>query len=181
MQISFDAWINLTGVFSFLNFFILHVVILRFVSAEKVLKWLSSCIWIALAGHLAFIFMCLGDGVHMIPSLGIRSDIIWGFLSIVIFILLVFFYILCIFGPTETSVRFRIIQELSLSTSQGMELKDLLKIYNAQTILKVRLKRLDEAGDILIKNDKYYLGKTNNIFFFLDQGAGLLKKFYGTK
>ena len=176
MNLNLDQWIILTGTVSFINFFILHVVFLRFAASEKVLKWLMNCVWIALAGHMAFLFLCLQDSHRLLPALGIVAEIVWALLSLTIFFLLVFFYVLCIFGPSETSVRFRLIEELASAKDKGMNLKEILSSYNAQEILGLRLKRLQEAGDIAFDNGKYYLKKKQNIFFRIDSMAQKLKQ-----
>ena len=176
MNLNLDQWIILTGTVSFINFFILHVVFLRFAASEKVLKWLMNCIWIALAGHMAFIFLCLQDSHPLLPDLGVKGEIVWALLSLAVFFLLVFFYVLCVFGPTETSVRFRLIEVLASVKDKGMNLKEILNSYNAQEILRLRLKRLQEAGDIDFDNGKYYLAKKGNVFLILDALAARLKQ-----
>ena len=175
MLVSFDLWIVLTGVASFINFFIIHVLVLRFTLAEKTLKWLVNCVWIALAGHMAFIFLCLQDHAPMLPVPGITGEIVWAALSLVIFFLLVFFYVLCIFGPTETSVRFRLIEILASTRDKGTDLNEILNFYNAKKIFEMRLQRLQAAGDIHFDNGKYFLVKKGNVFLTLDALAARLK------
>ena len=176
MSVSFDLWIVLTGVASFINFFIIHVPVLRFTPAEKALKGLVNCVWIAFAGHMAFIFLCLQDHAPMLAGLGILGVTIWAALSLMIFFLLVFFYVLCVFGPTETSVRFRLIEVLASAKDKGANLNEILNAYNAKKIFELRLERLQEAGDIRFDNGKYFLVKKSNVFLILDALAARLKR-----
>jgi len=58
----------------------------------------------------------------------------------------------------ETARRVRILRELADATD-GLSLKGILKHYNAKEIVERRLERLLKKGQIVIKNDKYYIGK----------------------
>ena len=176
MTMSFDSWIVVTGAASFINFFIIHVIVLRFASGDHVLKALMLSIWLAFVGHLIFIFLYLMNNDYLVPQLGIRGDIIWAVLSLLIYFLSVFFYVLCVFGPTETSVRFRIIEELGMEKKRGLGLRELLNRYNAREILNLRINRLQKAGDIECRDGKYFLIKKENVFFFIDILALKLKR-----
>ena len=176
MPVSFDLWVVVTGAASFINFFIIHVLVLRFTPSQKALKGLVNCVWIALVGHVAFIFLCLQSHAPTFAGLGMSGKIIWAALSLTIFFILVFFYVLCVFGPTETSVRFRLVEVLASAKDKGANLNEILGAYNAKKIFELRLERLQAAGDIRFDGGKYFLVKKSNIFLVLDVLATRLKR-----
>ena len=58
----------------------------------------------------------------------------------------------------ETARRIRILSELS-EAENGLSLEELLDRYNAQEILSKRIGRLINNGQIVLKNNRYYIGK----------------------
>jgi len=58
----------------------------------------------------------------------------------------------------ETARRIRLLRELK-KTSNGLTLDDILRAYNAKEIIENRLSRLLKSGQIIEKNNKYYIGK----------------------
>lgn len=57
----------------------------------------------------------------------------------------------------ETARRIRIIREISESENSRLSETEILSIYNAKKMVQVRLKRLRNNGQILEKDEKYYL------------------------
>jgi hypothetical protein len=58
----------------------------------------------------------------------------------------------------ETARRVRILRELSVAPG-GLSLEGILSHYNAKEIIELRLQRLLANGQIIAKEDKYYIGK----------------------
>ncbi len=58
----------------------------------------------------------------------------------------------------ETARRIRLLRELQKS-SNGLTLDNILRAYNAKEIIENRLSRLLKSGQIIEKNNKYYIGK----------------------
>lgn len=58
----------------------------------------------------------------------------------------------------ETARRIRILRELK-DASGGLALNQVLARYNAQEIFENRISRLLKNGQIILVNDKYYIGK----------------------
>jgi len=114
-------------------------------------------------------------------SLGIMGLMIIIFLSFIVYGLLVFVYILCVFGPYETSIRMRIVREIYGAGQQGLTLENLLKNYNIRGILQVRLERLKGAGDIAVKDGKYYIRQHCNIFFLIESIAHQIQQWIEPK
>ena len=80
-------------------------------------------------------------------------------LALVVQGLLCFVYVLCIFGPYETSVRMRLVREIDKAGTKGISLEALLGRYNAGTIVDLRLRRLMGSGDITEKDGVYRVSR----------------------
>ena len=160
-----DILIVLISCCSFLFFLIVHFFSFRFLKAEFLfegikLTFLTALLIEAIVGF--FVFRVEG--------------VFYLILAITIYSLFSFFYILCIFGPFETSIRMRLIREISKDT-QGKTRADIMALYNERVILDIRLARLLGSKDVIKQNDRYLLGKNNNAFFILDTFAGFLHGF----
>jgi hypothetical protein len=73
---------------------------------------------------------------------------------------------------SETARRIRIISELA-SAKEGLSSKQILERYNAREIIENRLNRLLKSGQIIYKDDRYYIGKPTMLF--ISQGIIFLK------
>jgi len=93
--------------------------------------------------------------------------------------LMSFMYVLCIFGPYETSVRMRLIREIAWAGSEGVSIQELSGRYNAKIIVDLRLRRLVGSGDIALKDGRYRVIQKGNLFFIFDAIAGVLKRWIG--
>ena len=101
--------------------------------------------------------------------------------SFFIYGLCAFLYVVFIFGPSETSIRIRLARELYRVFPRGMTLEEILRSYNSDVMLKMRLLRLIDA-DVLSLNGRIYQNRKNvNIFSFIDWVILGLKKAYGVK
>lgn len=58
----------------------------------------------------------------------------------------------------ETARRIRILREV-FDAPEGLSLEEILRRYNAKEIIERRLQRLLANGQIIIEEDKYYIGK----------------------
>lgn len=56
----------------------------------------------------------------------------------------------------ETARRIRILRELQ-NSDNGLSLEEILKRYNAKSIIDVRISRLINNGQIKLRNEKYYI------------------------
>ncbi len=72
----------------------------------------------------------------------------------------------------ETARRIRILRELN-NSNNGLTLEELLKRYNAKTIVDVRIIRLINNRQIVVKNKRYYIG--NPAVFFMARFLVVLK------
>jgi hypothetical protein len=80
-------------------------------------------------------------------------------LSFVIYSMLVFNYVIGIFGLLESSLRIKILDVLAVQGENGMSRRGLLRIYNKDTIVKKRVKRLISSGELAYTNGMYHINK----------------------
>ena len=90
-----------------------------------------------------------------------RSMPINNFVSILIANLIIYLSLeYCYFNFInlgETARRIRILREL-YDSKKGLSMAEILERYNAKNIVEKRLSRLINHGQIIDKNDKYYIG-----------------------
>ena len=167
--------VSVAGV-SFIVFLFIHFITFRRVRPESLLRSLLACVVTLMAFPiilmaLARTFQILNEPLQVWVVAAILSSGIQG--------LLCFFYVLCVFGPYETSVRMRLVREIQKGGSQGIKAHDLDLSYNTETILNVRLKRLIGSGDLIERDGLYRIGRTGNFFFIFDAIAKVIKRWIG--
>jgi len=162
-----------TGFFSFGTFLLIHLIAFRRMAPEHLLRSLLTCV-IAMMG-LPILLMGIFYIFKLVDA-ALQAWVCAASLALVIQGLLCFVYVLCVFGPYETSVRMRLVREIAQEGSKGISLQDLLGRYNSETIVNVRLQRLLGSGDIVEKDGRYRVGHNRNFFFVFDVIAGVLKK-----
>ena len=95
--------------------------------------------------------------------------------------LLCFVYVLCVFGPYETSVRMRLVREIFKAGPGGITAEELLRRYNNEIIVEIRLRRLIGSKYIIHKDGFYRAGSGTNVFFLFDIITGVLTKMIGRR
>jgi len=164
----------LAGCLSFIVFLIIQGITFRWVNPERLLKSLFGAVVIMMLFPLVLMGLLFNLG-FVKASLSVW---LWGsFLAVSIEGLLSFVYVLCFFGPYETSIRMRLVREIG--AKGGISLKELLLRYNPEIILKIRLQRLLGSGDIIENNGRYKAIKAQNLFFIFQKIANVLKKWIG--
>lgn len=126
-------------------------------------------------------------GSRFLPGLGMLKSVILGFITGGLSVILTELYLLvgsgmpigdalgnivtnliiyaclgyCYFhfiNLGETARRIRILREL-YDSKEGLSMEEILKRYNARDIVKIRINRLVNNGQIIFKNNRYYIGK----------------------
>lgn len=161
---------------SFGIFLLIHVITFRRVRPEYLLKSLLTCVVILLGLPVLltafFYFFNIVDApLQVWVCAAILASVLQG--------LLCFVYVLCVFGPYETSVRMRLVREIAQGKGNGISHQELLVRYNTESIVNIRLQRLLGSGDIIEENGRYRIGTSKNFFFMFDAIAGIIKKWIG--
>lgn len=97
-----------------------------------------------------------------------NSDIYFVVTNLIIFVGMAYCYFGIVNGG-DTSIRIRMLREL-IQYPDGLSIAEMYQIYNAEQILNIRLERLTINGQVILKDGKYYPGKSQLIFvarFFL--------------
>jgi len=159
--------------FSFGIFLLVHLASFRRLSPEKLLRSLLTCVMavmglpVVVMGVL-YAFKTVEAPLAAWVAAAVLASVIQGLLS--------FVYVLCIFGPYETSVRMRLVREIASAPAGGISKDGILERYNHRTIVDLRLRRLVGSGDIIEKDGLYSQGRRGNFFFVFDAIAGGIKK-----
>ena len=160
----------------FICFLALQFITFRWVRPERLLKSLLLCVVVMLAMPVVLI---LGFYHLRLVDEPLSGWVMAAVIASLIQGLLCFFYVLCIFGPYETSVRMRLIREIAAGGALGVSPQELSSRYNAKAIVDIRLQRLVGSGDIIEKDGRYRMGHSQNFFFVFDAIAGFIKKAIG--
>jgi hypothetical protein len=161
------------GFFSFSIFLFIHIVFFRWLRPEELLRSLLVCV-------LAIVLLPVAlMGVLFITKSADASLTAWILASVLALCvngLLCFIYVLCVFGPYETSIRMRLVREIAKGGSMGISFEELTGRYSTKRIMDIRLRRLMGSGDIIEKDGLYKSGRRGNFFFIFDSIAGVIKK-----
>lgn len=170
-----DITILLSAAVSCACFFLLQIVIFRRVHPEDVFNAIMTIFYAASVVHIGVAFFIFGMINPQYDAHDHSSVIFTGAVSYFVFALAAFVYILCAFGPSETSIRIRVVRELAASRGR-LTHDQLLKQYNGRMILERRLQRFSKSGEIRSQQGKYILCKNTNAFFMIDIVAQLIRK-----
>lgn len=170
---SLDVTIIMAASVSFAVFFLSKFIVFRLVHPDAVLKWIIHIFGASSVIHLAGIILWN----NFLQQQFCGSFFLLAAGSYLIFGLMSFVYILCVFGPSETSIRIRLLRELAEQKGGRMTHDALLKGYNGEIILRRRIDRLLLAGQIIERNGFYEIQNRSNAFFFIDAVASFIQKF----
>lgn len=167
-----DLSVLLSVFISFAVFILLKIIVLRMVHPEAVLRGIVNIFIAASLIHIS----CLAVAYSSLGWAYPGGVLFMAAVSYGCFGLMAFVYIVCVFGPSETSIRIRLVRELSDARGGRLSHEELLRRYNGRMILERRLQRLALAGEIIERQGKYVLLGKANAFFLIDTVAGWIQK-----
>ncbi|MCB1192965.1 MAG: hypothetical protein KDK90_21145 [Leptospiraceae bacterium] len=137
---------------SFLFLFVSHIFLCRGFKNSSLVKSFFH------AFLLSWLFLfILSFYIDSILSIESSKSIFYLFSNIIIFFCLSYCYINFV-NVGNASLRVKILYELDKSNN-GLNLEELLQIYNAKMIINKRIERLLVNEQIRIENGKYFLSK----------------------
>lgn len=155
---------------AFVFFLILQLIFFRFIPRSDVLQGLKN---------LTIFSLCvnLGADIFRLKALGMGLPVVimCSAVSAALTALLIMIYVLGCFGLLESSIRARLMWELYKLHPRPLPLPELMKDYNAETILKTRLERLSAAKEILFDGKNYYPGSQMSLFVFKEWIGNIIK------
>lgn len=163
-----DLFIILAALGEFCVFWMLHVLLFRFISYESVFKWLIS-LYVFTTTTYAALFLMLR---HLMIAVGVYDTLMQLVVMTTILViasLLTGIYIIGIFGIIESSIRIKLLNLVTQAKTSGITYKDITNVYNKQIILNKRIQRLQSSGDIIRVAGKYYAPKRFSAFFLVAQ------------
>ena len=161
MQGSLDIYIFLTAIFSFFVFLILHI---------AVLLWLMRVYYLGGVFDLFLAWFLLG-----------APNIFFIIFSLILYTMLVFCYVLGIFGLMESSIRIGLLVQIAKSKNNRMKKNKILKIYNSKVIIAKRLERFVASGELKYEKGYYFLNKKFSYFIINNFINSFMRKIYGKK
>src|SRR4030042_6649301 len=100
-----DAYILISGILTFIVYFVVKIIVFRLINPDKVFQWLFL-VYLLIAGVSIMINTVLILSVIM---LSLFDAISMSIVSCLIYSSLAFFYVLAIFGITVTSIRINLL------------------------------------------------------------------------
>lgn len=113
-----------------------------------------------LMGFLGFIL--LEWYISIIKLITIKDFYPLSIVNLIIYLSVSFHYFTFL-NLGETARRIRVLREL-YEAKEGLSLSEILERYNAKMIVEVRLKRLLNNGQIILKDNRYYIGSPLMLF-----------------
>ena len=173
-----DQIVLINAGISFLSFVFMHTVLARLRKLIPVYTLIMISFYTAAVVNLGGFIYTLT--IYSSQNLGGVLICVGGvILSFVLLGVLAFLYIVCVFGPSESSIRIRVLLDLAQASGHGLSWEKILENYNARTMVDIRLKRCLEAGDVVFDGKVYRLVRPKNVFFIIDAAASGLKRLYG--
>ena len=170
----FDFLILCFSMGGFIVFLLLQSIVFRLIKQESVLKGIIRLYTII--GALFFVFQMLLLSTQQRP---IIDSFFIAISTWFLYSLLVFLYIIGVFGVIESSLRIRLLQIIVKAGEKGISYQTITKVYNRDRIIKKRLVRLITSGELTQKNSLYQINKHFSFFYVPAYFARILKKLYG--
>lgn len=175
MTITLDLFIVVTSLLSLVIFLVLHFLVFRFFKTEAVLKAIMYVSGLTFICHGLVSLLLAFNTQPLLDQFGFFGMFVAFVLSSFLLLLLLFVYIVGVFGPYESSIRVRLIREVAAGPAEGSDLNRILQNYNPAVILQKRINRLLSSGE-LQGEGSYRIRNNQNIFFFLNRMTEVLKK-----
>lgn len=162
--------IVLSIVFSIV-FLALHILVIRSIGDRAVFPWLLRVFFLVAVVGIAPMILFFQN----IPS---EVIVLLTLATVTLYALIVFSYILGIFGITITSVRIQILCKIFSAGSRGITTKELMKDYNRTVQFSQRLHRLITSGEVKEKNGKYFVPRSLSPFILHMKMQELFRRLY---
>lgn len=154
-----DVFVVLTAFSSFVLFLGIHILGFRYLKPKGVRRVLVYAITI---GLLTDVMTSVWIAVVLVNPLGGYAGetiVVGAVASLLIYSMLVFNYMVWVFGMGEAAIRIRLLHELYRAPSNAETLEEIYHAYNAEMILKVRLSRLVDSGHLRFDGCRYSIGR----------------------
>lgn len=173
---SWDFLTIISSLVGFISFFILHLTLLRGIRRRKIITQVKKTyflsVWTVFIPILLFKYQ---TGCFSTKSLVFASTE-----ALFLYSLLCLFFVLAFLGMLQSSVRINLLMHI-YSGKNGMRKEELKKSLETEVIVKDRLDRLVESGDIKYVDGKYQLNRKLSYFYFHAFMFEFLKRIMGSR
>ena len=159
-----NDYILITAIIRFVIFFILHIIWFRIRGNKNPISALILCFFLT----------------ALLTSVFIES-IYQNLISFLFYLFIFVAYVLGIFGMVLASLRVRILSLIVSKSEMGIDYTGILEIYNRDRIVRNRLLRLKDSGEVKLKKNKYYIKRKFSLYELHGLIFDLMKIIYGFK
>jgi hypothetical protein len=145
-------------------FFIAHILVFRSLKKNSIIAVLFAVYLAVAVLHLISAYLYAGYFPEIFKGDRVMQYLIYPWLSLVLYSLSVFSFILAVFGITVTSLRIQLLSEISKKGSRGMKQSEISGSYSNEKLLDTRIARLVDSGELILKNGRYYPGSHLSYF-----------------
>ncbi len=170
-----DILILINTLLGFITYMVVQVIVFRKIKQTEVLRGLFS---VYIISALTLVIVSLSSYFFSIVQESFAIIFLGLIISFFLYTILILGYIMVIFGITESSVRIRLLREISIF-GNGIKVAQILKIYNKDVILEKRLKRFLAAGAISLRNGYYQRERGFSAYTLPDLVIRFFWKLYG--
>jgi len=171
-----DVFAVVNGVGSFLVFIFLQICVFRFIQQENVINGLKTLLVIGALVNVGVGISPIFLKITVTGKYTVGSIVFCSAVSLMIYALLVYLYSLYFFGVAESSIRIRILYEVAKRAPHWVSLDQINNDYNEDTIIRKRLSRFVNSGEIKVQRGKYSINKRFSIFFLQERAIHLLRR-----
>lgn len=173
-----DFLILIISLASFSLFLVIHVSIFRFIKSSGVMKWLMKGFLFAGLFHFAIWGLVFVAKPSLFIPYSTSILITAAFISFILYCLLTFSFVFAVFGITVTSIRIQLLIEIAKAGTKEISTAKILKRYNRDTIVKTRLTRLIEGGELRCIKGEYFQNRRFSYFLLHTYLLVMVNKLY---
>ena len=148
-----DSIITGTALLGFVLFVVVHAALFRIIPAGSHIRWMLKLLLIIPGAYLilASIFAMSAPWVTLtqVEFIAIIAS------TILLFVLEAVVYIMTIYSFAEASITLRLLAEIAAGGGGGVSKKQILKKYNVERIVLLRMVRLTGSGEIKKSGQRY--------------------------
>src|SRR3989338_6044211 len=139
---------------SFIFFLLVHLIVFRYIQHREVFRWLVIVFLIGASLSQSIYLILI---LWLLPTVSPIALAISEAISLVLYALTTSIFVLAIFGIIEASLRIRMLAEITKTGKKGISYDELLIRYNRNMIVKKRLERFLQSGDIGFDGERYFI------------------------
>ncbi|OGG04282.1 hypothetical protein A2Z33_03985 [Candidatus Gottesmanbacteria bacterium RBG_16_52_11] len=159
-------------------FYVIHLVIVRFLPPEKIYIW-PIMLYVASSVISILIYFPFFRYITIAAYYPLFAQLIILIGALILYTLIIGVYVLVVFGALlESAIRIRLLAVIANAGYKGITAAQILKTYNTDTIIRKRINRMLVSG-IIAGSDKSYMIKKNSLpLYFNGYAVIILNRLY---